>query len=58
MSRDKHTWHDTCLLVIYCTKDMNYKCMAIKMDGVVRGMNETPRQKRKDIVQGLDNVVL
>jgi hypothetical protein len=32
--------------------------MAIKMKGDVRGMGETPRQKRKEIIHGLDNVVL
>jgi hypothetical protein len=32
--------------------------MAIKMDGDVRGMNEIPRQKRKEIIRGLDNVML
>ena len=37
---------------------MNYKCMAIKTDGDIRGMSEIPRQKRKEVVHGLDNVVL
>ena len=37
---------------------MNCKYMAIKMDGDVRGMNEIPRQKWKDIIQGLANVEL
>jgi len=32
--------------------------MAIKMDSDVRGMNEIPRQKWKDIIQVLGNVVL
>jgi hypothetical protein len=37
---------------------MNYKCIVIKMDGDARGVNEIPKQKRKEIIHGLDNVVL
>jgi hypothetical protein len=32
--------------------------MEITMDGDVRGMNRIPRQTRKEIIQGRDNVVL